>query len=183
VALAWVLFYSYTKRFTRWSHLALGVGLSIAPVGGYLAVTGAWSDPWWMLPALALAVATWVGGFDIFYALQDVAFDRAQGLHSVPVALGQRGALAVARGLHVATVLALAAVGVATDAGWLYAAGVVVAAALLVYEHSLVRADDLSRLDAAFFTMNGVISIAFFGFVLAERLTGLGPVVVSAAMR
>ncbi|MFL5477568.1 MAG: 4-hydroxybenzoate octaprenyltransferase, partial [Gemmatimonadaceae bacterium] len=84
VALAWVLFYSYTKRFTRWSHLVLGVGLSIAPVGGYLAVTGAWSNPWWMLIALAVAVATWVGGFDILYALQDVSFDRENGLYSVP---------------------------------------------------------------------------------------------------
>jgi 4-hydroxybenzoate polyprenyltransferase len=170
LALAWVLAYSYTKRFTRWSHLVLGIGLSIAPVGGYLAITGRWSGPWWMLCALALAVATWVAGFDILYALQDVAFDRDNALHSVPVAFGEAGALAVARALHAGTVVALALVGVAAGAGWLYAAGVVVAAGLLLYEHSLVRAGDLSRLDAAFFTMNGIISIAFFGFVLAERL-------------
>src|SRR5688572_24900099 len=112
VALAWVLAYSYTKRFTRWSHLVLGLGLSIAPVGGYLAITGRWSDPWWMLGALAVAVATWVAGFDILYALQDVAFDRANALHSVPVAFGEAHALAVARALHIVTVLALAAVGV-----------------------------------------------------------------------
>ncbi len=170
VALAWVLAYSYTKRFTRWSHLVLGLGLAIAPVGGYLAITGRWSDPWWMLCALAVAVATWVAGFDILYALQDVAFDRANALHSVPVAFGEAGALGVARALHATTVLALGLVGVAAGAGWLYAAGVAVAAGLLLYEHSLVRVDDLSRLDAAFFTMNGIISIAFFGFVLAERL-------------
>ena len=170
VALAWVLFYSYTKRFTRWSHLVLGLGLGIAPVGGYLAVTGRWSEPWWMLPTLAAAVMTWVGGFDILYALQDVAFDRANALHSLPAALGERRALAVSRILHAITVACLAGVGVAVGGGTLFAIGVMVAAALLCYEHTLVRADDLSRLDAAFFTMNGVISIAFFGFVLAERL-------------
>jgi 4-hydroxybenzoate polyprenyltransferase len=169
-ALAWVLFYSYTKRFTRFCHLALGVGLSIAPVGGYLAVTGQWSDPWWMLVLLAAAVATWVGGFDILYALQDIDFDYAHGLHSLPASLGERSALNVARLLHVCTVLALAGVGVAVGAGWIYAAGVIVATTLLLYEHSLVKPGDLGRLDAAFFTMNGVISIVFFAFVLTERL-------------
>jgi len=171
VALGWVLFYSYTKRFTRWCHLVLGIGLSIAPVGGYLAVTGAWSDPWWMLIALAVAVASWVGGFDILYALQDIDFDCAQGLHSLPVALGERNALAIARLLHLTTVVCLSLVGWAISAGWVYAVGIAVAAVLLLYEHSLVRPGDLSRINAAFFTMNGVISIAFFGFVLAERLT------------
>ena len=170
LALAWVLFYSYTKRFTRLCHLVLGIGLSIAPVGGYLAVTGAWSNPWWMLVLLATAVATWVGGFDILYALQDIDFDCAQGLHSLPAALGESVALNVARSLHVTTVLCLAVVGLAVGAGWIYGAGVLVAAILLLYEHSLVKPGDLSKLDAAFFTMNGIISIAFFGFVLAERL-------------
>jgi 4-hydroxybenzoate polyprenyltransferase len=170
LALTWVLAYSYTKRLTRWSHLALGVSLGIAPVGGYLAVTGAWSDPWWMLPVLAAAVMTWVAGFDVLYALQDLAFDRQAGLHSIPAALGERRALVVSRVLHAGTVAALAAVGGAVGAGWLYWVGVAVVAGLLVLEHSLVHADDLSRLDAAFFTMNGIISIAFFGFVLAERL-------------
>jgi 4-hydroxybenzoate polyprenyltransferase len=170
VALIWVLGYSYTKRFTRWAHVVLGLGLGIAPVGGYLAVTGAWSDPWWMLPTLAIAVMTWVAGFDVLYALQDVAFDRQTGLHSIPAALGETRAVLVARVFHAATVVALAAVGVAVNGGWVYWIGVTVVAALLVYEHSLVRANDLTRLDAAFFTMNGIISIAFFGFVLAERL-------------
>jgi len=170
IALGWVLWYSYTKRFTHWSHVVLGVGLSIAPVGGYLAVSGTWSTPWWMLLALAAAVSSWTAGFDILYALQDEEFDRREQLHSIPVVFGRRGALAIARGLHVVTVASLAAVGTAVPVGWLYALGVCVAAALLLYEHSLVRGDDLSRLDAAFFTMNGVISLTFFGFVLVERL-------------
>jgi 4-hydroxybenzoate polyprenyltransferase len=170
VALAWVLFYSYTKRFTRWSHLVLGIGLSIAPVGGYLAITGVWSDPWWMLIALAIGVATWVGGFDILYALQDVSFDRENGLYSVPSTFGEANALGIARVLHLTAVSALAIAGLGAGAGLLYFAGVVVAGLLLLYEHSLVRADDFSRLDAAFFTMNGVISIVFLGFVFTERL-------------
>ena len=177
VALAWVLFYSYTKRFTRWSLLVLGASLSIAPVGGYLAIAGRWSDPAWMLLVLAAAVASWVAGFDILYALQDQSFDRAQGLHSVPAALGEERAVQISRGLHAVTVVSLVGVGVATHAGWLYTLGVVVAAALLLYEHSLVKPHDLRRLDAAFFAMNGIISIAFFVFVLIERLLrpGGGP--------
>jgi 4-hydroxybenzoate polyprenyltransferase len=180
LALAWVFFYSYTKRFTRWCHIVLGVGMSIAPVGGYLAVTGAWSDPWWMLIALALAVATWGGGFDVLYALQDIEFDRSHRLYSLPAAIGGRHALFAARVLHGATVVCLAMVGAATftgtSGGTFYAVGVVVAAALLVYEHSLVRPDDYSRLDAAFFTMNGVISIVFFTCVLLDRLTHAKPI-------
>ena len=170
LALGWVLFYSYTKRFTRWSHLVLGVGLSIAPVGGYLAITGHWSDPWWMLIALAIAVATWVGGFDILYALQDVAFDRENGLYSVPSTFGEANALGIARVLHFLTVAALAIAGMGAGAGILYFVGVIVAGLLLLYEHSLVKANDFSRLDAAFFTMNGIISIVFLGFVFTERL-------------
>jgi 4-hydroxybenzoate polyprenyltransferase len=170
LALAWVLFYSYTKRFTRWSHLVLGIGLSIAPVGGYLAITGHWSDPWWMLIALATAVATWVGGFDILYALQDVSFDRENGLYSVPSTFGEANALGIARILHLTTVVALGVAGLAAGAGVVYFAGVAVAGLLLLYEHSLVKANDFSRLDAAFFTMNGVISIVFLGFVFTERL-------------
>jgi 4-hydroxybenzoate polyprenyltransferase len=179
VALAWVCFYSYTKRFTRWCHLVLGIGMSIAPVGGYLAVAGRWSHPWWMLIALALAVATWGGGFDVLYALQDIDFDRSQQLYSLPSSLGGPRALAFARAMHVATVACLAAVGVAmfagTHAGTYYAVGVFIAAALLVYEHSLVKPNDFSRLDAAFFTMNGVISIVFFLCVLTERLVHASP--------
>jgi 4-hydroxybenzoate polyprenyltransferase len=170
LALAWVFFYSYTKRFTRLSHLVLGLGLSIAPVGGYLATTGQWSSPWWLLPALATAVATWVGGFDILYAMQDEEFDRENNLFSIPCMIGCDRALVVARVFHVLTVIALAAAGYAAGAGTIYMIGVGVAALLLLYEHSLVKPNDLSRLDAAFFTMNGVISIVFFGFVLVERI-------------
>jgi 4-hydroxybenzoate polyprenyltransferase len=168
IALAWVCFYSFTKRFTRYAHLVLGLGLAIAPVGGYLAVTGAWSEPWWLLLALAAAVMSWSGGFDILYALPDIEFDRAQGLHSIPAAIGVPRAIVVARVLHLITVSALAVTVWAMGAQWIAWVGVAIAAALLAYEHSLVAADDLSKLDAAFFTMNGVISISFFGAVLAD---------------
>ncbi len=173
VALLWVFFYSYTKRFTRWSHLVLGAGTAIAPVGGYLAVSGQWSRPWWMLVALAVAVMTWVGGFDVFYSLADVEFDRANALHSLPAKLGEARAIRVAHVLHTVTIAALAAVGVATHGGVFYWVGVALAASILAYEHSLVRADDLSKLDAAFFSMNGMLSLAFFFFVLAERVRPL----------
>ena len=170
LALAWVFFYSFTKRFTRFAHLVLGLGLAIAPVGGFLAVAGHWSARWWMLCALALAVASWVGGFDILYALPDIEFDRAHGLHSIPAAVGVPRAIVVARVLHVATVLLLIVTGLGAGSMHLYYMGVAVAAGVLLYEHSLVRADDLSRLDAAFFTLNGVMSIVFLLFVLAERI-------------
>jgi 4-hydroxybenzoate polyprenyltransferase len=175
LALALVFFYSYTKRFTRYAHLVLGLGMSIAPVGGYLAVAGRWSNPWWLLCALATAVATWGGGFDVLYALPDISFDRAHDLHSIPAALGARRAIIFARTLHVITILGLAIVGATVFhagslSGILYFTGVLIAASLLVHEHSLVSADDLSKLDAAFFTMNGVISLTLFAFVLAGRL-------------
>lgn len=190
VALLWVLGYSYTKRFTRWSHLWLGLGLAIAPVGGWLAVAGAWSDPWWMLCALALAVMTWSGGFDILYALQDAEFDRRHGLHSIPSAIGVPRAIALSRALHLLSVACLAlvvlvnpiagrmaseaavaggAVSMASAQIVLWA-GVVGVAVMLVYEHRLVKADDLTKLDAAFFTMNGFISLGFLTTVLAARL-------------
>jgi 4-hydroxybenzoate polyprenyltransferase len=170
VALGWVFLYSYTKRFTRWAHLALGAGLAIAPVGGYLAVAGEWSRPWWMLVALATGVMTWVAGFDVLYSLADAEFDRANALHSVPAMLGEASAVRVARLLHVITVAALAVAGFAIHAGVFYVVGLSVAAGILLYEHSLVKPDDLSRLDTAFFAMNGMMSITFFFFVLVERV-------------
>ncbi len=175
IALAWVLGYSYAKRFTRYAHLWLGVGLSIAPAGGWLAVTGAWPTPWWLLPLLAVAVASWVAGFDVLYALPDAEFDRSQGLFSIPSAIGVPRAIVVARALHTLTVVAFALVGWAlpmagATAGVAWWAGVAVAASILWYEHGLVKADDLSKLDAAFFTMNGVMSLLFFACVLAGRL-------------
>lgn len=169
LALGWVLLYSYTKRFTRWSHIVLGAGLSIAPVGGYLAVTGAWPSPWWMPLVLSLAVTTWVAGFDVLYSLQDTDFDRHNGLHSIPAALGEGRAILLARLMHLVTIVSLAIVGGVTGGGVLYFVGVAIAAVLLTWEHHLVRPGDLTKLDAAFFTMNGVISIAFFLCVLGER--------------
>jgi len=173
LAVAWVLGYSFTKRFTSWSHLVLGAGLGIAPVGGYLAVAGSWSRPWWLLVALAAAVTSWVGGFDILYALPDEGFDRAHSLHSIPAALGERGAIYVARALHVATIVALALTGVGAHLGVLYWCGLLIAAAILMYEHSLVHPGDLTKLDAAFFMMNGMLSITLLFFVLAERIRPL----------
>lgn len=177
VALLWVLTYSYTKRFTRWSHLWLGLGLSIAPVGGYLAVTGAWSDPWWQLCAFAMVVVTWSAGFDMLYSLQDAEFDRVNGLHSIPSAIGVSAAIRLARTLHAVSVVCLAATvaskpfGVTTPAaqGILWSS-VVWMTAMLVWEHRLVKADDLRKIDAAFFTMNGVISIGFLVIVLCARM-------------
>jgi 4-hydroxybenzoate polyprenyltransferase len=173
LALAWVLGYSFTKRFTRWSHLVLGAGLGIAPVGGYLAVAGTWSRPWWLLVALAAAVTAWVGGFDILYALPDERFDRAHDLHSIPAAVGERRAIYVARALHVLTVVALVLAGIGAHLGVLYWCGLAIASAILLYEHSLVHPGDLSKLDAAFFMMNGMLSLTLFFFVLAERVRPL----------
>lgn len=170
VALGWVLLYSLTKRFTWWPHLWLGMSLAIAPVGGYLAVTGRWSDPAWMLLAVAVAVATWVAGFDIFYALPDEAFDRSQGLRSAVVRLGEARAIRLAKLLHGLTIPALALFGWAAGFGAWYFAGLVAAAGILAYEHHLVKPGDLSRLDAAFFTMNGIMSVTVFAFALVDRL-------------
>lgn len=174
VAIIWVFFYSYTKRFTRWSHLVLGVGMGIAPAGGYIAVTGHWSQPWWVLPALAAAVMTWGAGFDVMYALQDIGFDRENRLHSLPASLGARSALRFSRAMHAATVGLLAIVvseGVGVNRPSLVSwAGVAAVAGLLIYEHSLVSEGDQSQLNAAFFTMNGVISIVFFLFILIDRI-------------
>jgi len=170
VALIWVMTYSLTKRFTWWPHLWLGLSLAIAPVGGYLAVTGRWSDPWWLLLTIALAVATWVAGFDIFYALPDEGFDRDQGLRSAVVRLGQGRAIMLAKLLHGITIPALALFGYAAGFGIWYYVGVGAAALILAYEHHLVRPGDLSKLDAAFFTMNGVMSLTVFVFALADRI-------------
>ncbi|MGH7525635.1 MAG: UbiA-like polyprenyltransferase [Gemmatimonadales bacterium] len=170
VALAWVLLYSLAKRFTWWPHLWLGLSLAIAPVGGYLAVTGRWSDPGWVLLSIAAGVATWVAGFDIFYALPDEGFDRAEGLRSAVVRLGKSRAILLAKLLHGVTIPALALFGYGAGFGLWYYAGLVVAAGILVYEHGLVKPGDLSRLDAAFFTMNGVMSVTVFAFALVDRV-------------
>lgn len=170
VALAWILTYSFSKRFTWWPHLWLGLSLAMAPAGGYLAMSGRWSDPWWLLPVIGSGVATWVAGFDIFYALPDEQFDRAEGLRSAVVRLGTARSILLAKLLHGITIPGLALFGWGAGFGVWYYAGLVVAAGILVYEHSLVKADDLSRLDAAFFTMNGIMSVTVFGFALLDRL-------------
>ena len=170
VALAWVMGYSLSKRFTWWPHLWLGMSLAIAPVGGWIAVMGAWSSPEWLLAAITVAVATWVSGFDIFYALPDASFDRASGLHSAVVRLGEARAILLAKLLHGVTIPALALFGWGAGFGWWYYAGVAAAALILAYEHRLVRPGDLSRLDAAFFRMNAVMSVTVFGFALLDRL-------------
>jgi 4-hydroxybenzoate polyprenyltransferase len=174
VALAWILTYSLTKRFTHWPHLWLGFSLAIAPAGGYLAVAGRWSDPWWLLPVIAVGVATWVAGFDILYALPDEGFDRSAGLKSAVVRLGVPGGLRLARALHALTVPALALFGWGAGFGPVYFAGVAAAGVILLQEHRLVRADDLSRLDEAFFRMNAVMSVTVFAFALLDRLL-VGP--------
>jgi 4-hydroxybenzoate polyprenyltransferase len=171
LALLWVTAYSLSKRFTWWPHLWLGMSLAIAPVGGWIAVTGAWSRPAWLLVAITVAVATWVAGFDIFYALPDMAFDRDSGLRSAVVRLGESRAILLAKLLHGATIPALALFGWGAGFGWWYYAGVAVAAVILAYEHQLVKPGDLTRLDAAFFRMNAVMSVTVFGFALLDRLT------------
>ncbi len=167
VALGVLLLYSYTKRFTRWSHLVLGLALGIAPAAAWIAVRGA-LDPRILL--LTGAVLFWVGGFDVLYACQDFDFDRQARLHSIPRFVGIPRALWVARAFHVIMLLLLVALVWSFGLGRLAVAGVVVVAALLGYEHSLVSSDDLSKLNAAFFTMNGVISVLFFVFVGGDVL-------------
>src|ERR671937_1717320 len=165
IPVAGFVVYPYLKRFTWLCHLWLGAVDGLAPVGAWVAITG--RLPWqaWML---GLAVALWVGGFDLFYALFDEEVDRREGLHSVVTRFGVRGAFLGARLAHAATVACLVAAGLGLSVGALYWLGVAAVGLLLVYEHSLVRPDDLRRLDAAFFTVNGVISVVFFAFVLAE---------------
>ncbi len=169
-ALVWVLAYSYTKRFTSWSHLWLGASLGIAPVGGFLAVTGAWSTPPWTLLALSGAVLAWVAGFDVFYALQDRDFDREHGLRSAVVLLGTRGSILLAKVLHGIAILLLLAFVYGAGLGAPSYAGTLIAAVILVWEHRLVKPADLSRLDAAFFTMNGIMSVVVFLGVLTDRI-------------
>jgi 4-hydroxybenzoate polyprenyltransferase len=159
--------YPYLKRFTWLCHLWLGACDGLAPVGAWAAVRG---DLAWQSWALGAAVTFWVAGFDLFYALFDVDVDRREGLHSWATRFGVRGVFGGARAMHLLTVAALVVAGLGLSVGVAYWIGVAAAAALLVYEHALVRPDDLRRLDAAFFTMNGVISIAFFAFVLVDVL-------------
>jgi 4-hydroxybenzoate polyprenyltransferase len=167
VALAVVLLYSYTKHLTRWSHLVLGFALGIAPAAAWIGVRGSF-DPRILL--LTAAVTFWVGGFDVVYACQDYEFDQHAGLHSIPRYCGIKNALWIARLFHLLMLFLLISLVVVFGLGKLAAVGLVVVAILLAYEHSLVSSDDLSKLNAAFFTMNGVISVVFFVFIAGDLL-------------
>lgn len=165
VALAVVLGYSYTKRFTPLCHLILGLGLSLAPIGAYLAVTGQFA----FLPILfSIAVICWVSGFDIIYALQDEEFDKSQQLYSIPAWLGKAKALRVSEVLHLLSAAAVIYAGVYGHFGWLYWIGTVVFAGMLVYQHSVVKPHDLKRVNLAFMTANGIASVVFAIFVIAD---------------
>lgn len=165
IALAVVLGYSLMKRYTAWCHVVLGVALGIAPVAVWIALT----DSIALTPVLlAVAVASWVAGFDIIYSCQDAEFDDGEGLHSVPAALGLRGALIVSALLHVVTVGALLAVPTTVALGWGYWVGVALIGSVLAYEHAIVKPDDLSRVDKAFFDLNGYISLVFFAAVFVS---------------
>jgi len=165
VALAVVLGYSYTKRFTPLCHLVLGVGLSLAPIGAYLAVTGYFD----LLPILfSLTVIFWVSGFDIIYALQDEEFDKSQQLYSMPSWLGKARALRVSEGLHVLSTLCVVLAGLDGFFGWWYWGGVAIFIGMLIYQHRVVKPNDLSRVNLAFMTANGIASVVFAIFVISD---------------
>lgn len=171
VALAAVLGYSYFKRFTAWTHVALGLADGIAPAAGYLAISGEWSRPWFLLPVLVVAVGTWIGGFDILYALQDADVDRKLGLHSVPARFGSGAALRISAVFHVITILCLMAVpAMMPELGAGYALALVVTAVLLGLEHGLVDPDSPDTIHRAFFTINVWLAAIFALLVLADRL-------------
>jgi 4-hydroxybenzoate polyprenyltransferase len=165
VALAVVLGYSYTKRFTPLCHLVLGLGLSLAPIGAYLAVTGVFH---WLPILFSLAVIFWVSGFDIIYALQDEEFDRSNQLYSIPAWLGKAKALRVSEVLHLLSVAAVVAAGRWGGFGWLYWIGVLVFGGMLLYQHSIVKPHDLRRVNLAFMTANGIASVVFAAFVIVD---------------
>ncbi|CAN5335713.1 putative 4-hydroxybenzoate polyprenyltransferase [soil metagenome] len=170
IAVFWLSFYSFTKRFTWLCHIVLGIALGGAALGGWVAASGTieGAAPW----LLAFSVATWVAGFDIIYACQDAQFDSENKLHSIPARFGLSKALNISSGLHVLTVAGLVTLGffVQPPAGIFYFVGVALVTAMLVYEHSLVKADDLSKVNAAFFTTNGIVSIVTFLTILLDRL-------------
>jgi len=169
VALAIVFFYSFTKRFTRWAHVVLGLAMGIAPAAAWIAVRGSFD---WRILLLTGAVVFWGAGFDILYSCQDFEFDHSFGVYSIPRAFGIRRALWIARGFHIVTVFFLAAMVAAFGLGKIAMVGAGMVALLLVYEHSLVKHDDLSRVNAAFFTMNGLISMGFLFFIAADVMVG-----------
>ena len=167
VALAVVLGYSYTKRFTWLCHLVLGIGLSLAPIGAYLAVTGTFN---WIPLLFSFTVITWVSGFDIIYALQDEEFDAKENLYSMPSVFGKKRALIISSCLHIFSVIFLVMAGYVESFGIFYWSGAVIFSLLLFYQHTLVKADDLRKVNIAFFTTNGIASLVFAIFVVTELL-------------
>jgi 4-hydroxybenzoate polyprenyltransferase len=165
VALSIVLVYSYMKRVTRWSHIVLGIALGIAPAAAWIAVTGSFAPRVLLLTAI---VMLWVGGFDVLYACQDIDYDRSAGLFSIPAAFGLKGAFLIARFMHIGMVALLFVMLHVFALGGIALAGVTVVTLLLVYEHSIVSPKDLGRMNAAFFTLNGIISVLLFAFVAAD---------------
>lgn len=165
VALFVILFYSYTKRFTSLCHLVLGLGLSLAPIGAYVAVTGKFA----LVPVLfSISVICWVGGFDIIYALQDIEFDKANNLRSIPSWLGMKRSLQVSEYLHFVSFASIATAGLIGHFSWFYWCGAAIFAYFLIYQHTLVKPKDLSRVNRAFFTSNGIASVVFSLFVLVD---------------
>jgi 4-hydroxybenzoate polyprenyltransferase len=167
VALFVILFYSYTKRFTALCHLVLGIGLSLAPIGAYLAVTGAFA---WLPVLFSLAVVFWVSGFDIIFALQDVDFDQSQKLYSIPALLGIKKALRISELLHIISAACVIAAGIYGAFGGLYWMGVAFFVGMLYYQHSIVKPNDLSKVNIAFMTANGIASVVFALFVIADLI-------------
>ena len=165
VALFVILFYSFTKRFTALCHLVLGLGLSLAPIGAYLAVTGVFA---WVPVLFSLSVIFWVSGFDIIYALQDEEFDKSNDLYSIPSRLGKVRALRVSELLHIISAACVIAAGYYGQFHWIYWIGIAVFVAMLIYQHSLVKPNDLSKVNIAFMTANGIASVVFAALVIAD---------------
>lgn len=160
-----LVFYSYTKRFTWLCHLILGIAIGLAPMGGWVAATGSLSGT---AVLLFVTVALWTAGFDVIYATQDLDYDRKEGLHSIPVRFGLAGSLWIARGFHFLTSICLLLLYLFTPLNWIFGVGVILALLILIYEHSIISPRDMSRLDTAFFTMNGILSIVIFSFAIID---------------
>jgi len=167
IAVLMLVFYSYTKRFTWLCHLVLGLTIGLAPLGAWVAVTGEFALPAWIL---FIAVTFWLAGFDVIYACQDFDFDRREGVYSIPARFGLAGALVLARIFHMITALCFLALFWMTDLSWGYLLGVVIALGILFYEHLIVKPTDMSRVQTAFFTMNGALSITLFGFTFLDLM-------------
>ncbi|WP_082820686.1 UbiA-like polyprenyltransferase [Fictibacillus phosphorivorans] len=167
LAVFFLVIYSYTKRFTYLCHIVLGITIALAPLGGWVGATGTLSPEAFLL---FFGVLFWTAGFDVIYATQDADYDKSHGLYSIPSAFGISNALKAAKWLHVASFIAFISLGIVSGMGWVYYLGVFISGAIMVYEHSLVKPHDLSKLDVAFFTMNGILSVVMFIFSIGDLL-------------